>query len=30
MNGNSVHFMSERHDWETPQEVFDALDREFE
>ena len=26
---SSVHFRSERHDWETPQWVFDELDAEF-
>mgnify|MGYP001820679721 FL=1 len=25
----SVHFMSEKMDWETPQDLFDELDREF-
>lgn len=25
----SVHFQSEKHTWETPQELFDALDAEF-
>lgn len=25
----SVHFSSNNHDWETPQELFDSLDREF-
>ena len=26
---NYVHFMSQRQDWETPQFLFDALDKEF-
>lgn len=26
---NNVHFSSDRYDWETPQDLFDALDREF-
>ena len=26
---NNVHFMSQRQDWETPQFLFDALDKEF-
>jgi phage N-6-adenine-methyltransferase len=25
----SVHFSSAKHDWETPQDLFDALDAEF-
>ena len=25
----SVHFMSEKMDWETPKELYDELDREF-
>ena len=25
----SVHFMSESHEWATPQAVFDALNKEF-
>lgn len=27
---NKVHFMSEKNDWETPQELFDALHAEFQ
>jgi phage N-6-adenine-methyltransferase len=27
---NNVHFMSEKIDWETPQDLFDELDREFD
>jgi len=26
---NTVHFMSEKNNWETPQELFDALHAEF-
>lgn len=26
---NNVHFSSDRHDWETPPEVFDPLNEEF-
>jgi phage N-6-adenine-methyltransferase len=26
---DSVHFQSDKHDWETPQELFEKLDREF-
>ena len=26
---NTVHFMSQRQDWETPQFIFDGLDAEF-
>ena len=26
----NVHFSSERHDWETPQDLFDKLDSEFQ
>lgn len=29
MRGESVHFSSQDHTWETPQELFDLLDREF-
>ena len=28
-NKRNVHFMSERHDWETPQFLFDGLNAEF-
>ena len=26
---NSVHFMSKKSDWETPQDLFDSLNSEF-
>lgn len=26
----NVHFRSQRHDWETPQDLFDELDSEFQ
>jgi phage N-6-adenine-methyltransferase len=29
VRNNNVHFASDRHDWETPGDLFGALDREF-